>query len=420
SASIVSQQNNQFNLSFDFFNQQGVQPGIKYAAQLLKITPDGKQMVVDEYVYPETTDLKEGETKKMEISYTAPEYLQGEFLLYLASKNSSGLPLAFSNLGKVVLNGSGEFIEIIPETCFLAIEGSTTSKKYAVLEGAFVKPEENLIVSCQVINHLSQNAKVTAQFQTFLGTSFGDEVAVENAKQNEIVELKPSQQTEVSFSLPKSNIPQTYETKLWLMADNKPVSNKVVLRYTIAGQSATIQNIIFDKEFYKKGETAQIKFLWLLWDANQLGGQISFIIKDKQGKLCSDIINQSLDKQASFFTLNSPIIRDCTEPKIEATIQDQQGDILDSKTFSVSAKQATTTLLIGLWRRYEKIIFGAMIVLGLLLAFIITIRKKKLSKIISLFFILSFIILSNLLFSSEAKALTYSILCSSTDPPTFG
>ena len=389
SAEIISQQGNQFKLSFDFFNQKGVQPGIKYAVQLLKIDADGRQTLVDEFVYPEVYDLKEGETKKMTIFYTAPEYLQGEFSLWLASKNSSGLSLAFSNLGKIKLNGSGEFVEILSETCFLTIGTTATTT-----------------IACQVINHLSQDIKATAQIQTFLGASFGGEVAVENAQQNEAVEIKAKQQIEISLSLPKPSVPQTYEAQFWLMADNKSVSNKAIFRYTVAGPSATIENIIFDKEFYKKGETAQIQFLWFT-AGDQSAGQISFIIKDKQGQPCSAIINQSLNQQASFLTVAVPIIRDCAVPKIEATIQDQAGHILDSKTLAISAKPATTTSLTGLYSRYKKIIVLAIVILILLLAFIIIIiRKKKLGKSGFLFFIFSFVICFNFLFSLEASAAT--------------
>ena len=416
SASIVSQEDSQFNLSFDFFNKEGVQPGIKYAVQLLKIDSDGGQTLVDEFVYPEVLDLKEGETKKMAISYTAPAYLQGEFSLWLAAKNSSGLPLAFSSLGKVVLSGSGQFVEIIPETCFLTIEGGAGDKKYTALQGVSVKPEENLIASCQAINHLKQDIKTTAQFQTFLGTSFGEEVVAEPQAQNAVFELKAKQQANISFYLPKSNAPQIYETKVWLASDNKPISNKATFHYIVAGQSATIQNIIFDKDFYKKGETANIQLLWSI-AGSQPAGQFSFIIKDKQDKLCSDIVNQSLDEQASFLTLASPIIKDCEGPKIEATIKDRGGNVLDSKTFSVDTGQATATLSAGLWRRYEKIILAAVIVLVLLLAFITIIRKKKLGKSVSLFLIVGFFIFFNFLFFSEAFAATVEYgICRAGEP----
>jgi hypothetical protein len=60
-AKIVSQDNNKLKISFDISNREKVQPGVRYAIELVQ-TKGEIQDIIDKKVYNEVFDLGTGET----------------------------------------------------------------------------------------------------------------------------------------------------------------------------------------------------------------------------------------------------------------------------------------------------------------------------------------------------------------------
>jgi len=127
-AKINSQDKNQLTISFRLDNGKQAQPDIIYAVSLKQKNAQGGSTVVDEKVYSEIINLAENQSIEKVISYTAPDYLAGNFEVWVISENSSGLPLGMAKAGEIKLSGTNQFINIQPETCFLTIKGDSAKK----------------------------------------------------------------------------------------------------------------------------------------------------------------------------------------------------------------------------------------------------------------------------------------------------
>jgi len=225
---ITKEEESKFILSFDFFNKKGVQTDIKYAIQLIRkserkvslfsIFNSAKeeiyevQVVLDEKIYSEKLTLKENETLHKEIEYTVPDYLSGEFDVWIIAKNSNGVLLSIANPGKINFNGTNEFIEIVSESCYLKVQGD--NKEYNSMEGVSVNNNENLQIVCEVVNHYNKKINFTPYFNTYYRSTFG-ELVKENESIQSDFEIEANEIKTFSFDIPKVDISQAYEAKLF-------------------------------------------------------------------------------------------------------------------------------------------------------------------------------------------------------------
>lgn len=122
--------------------------------------------------------MSENQTLKKEIEYIAPNFLSGEYQLYVLAKNQNGLPLAISNVGKIELSGNNKFIEILYDTCYLKVKGEDISR-YSALQGVDINNDETLVVFCEVINRMDEDLKFDSEIETFWRSSSGAKVDVE-------------------------------------------------------------------------------------------------------------------------------------------------------------------------------------------------------------------------------------------------
>ena len=160
-AVIISQESNKFNISFDLTNGLGIQSQIKYGVQLVK---DG--VIADEQVYDEVVNLKENEILTKKVIYQAPDFLVGEYVIWIVAKSSAGMPLSIHNIGNVYLNGNDFYLEIERNTCYLQIEDEELHIKYTSLQGVDVSFDENIIAKCNIKNHFNIPIKFRPSFET--------------------------------------------------------------------------------------------------------------------------------------------------------------------------------------------------------------------------------------------------------------
>ncbi len=411
---IVSQDNNVFKISFELLNKDDAQADIRYSARLVETSSRGD--VINEYVYPEILSLKNGERITREITYTAPKYLEGKYNLYLYSENSAGLALAFRNLGEVYLAGDKNYVEL--RACLLTVEGEASNKVYEPMAGTDISPEENILVHCQLVNHFTQDITVTPSFQTTLRSVFGSAVETNQIDQATI-DLKASGTKPVTLKMPKALVPQAYEVKLTLLSNDKDVSDNVSIHYVIKGESATIQNVSLDKNSYLNKETAMITLLWS-GSADSFPGSrlkattssnlfFDIDVRDKNGNECiSPIVNEALDKTKMSTRLNQEITSDCQEAQVSATLKDENGKVLDQKTFKFDSPESKPEA------NMQKNVFGIrgnvlvylifIVVTIVSLALIIWNSKKRNISILIFFLFSGFLFLG---FASKSQAATY-------------
>ncbi len=356
-AKIVAQKGNTITLSFDISNREGIQPQIKYGIELIKEDTQG-QTRVDEKVYDEILSLSENSQVHKEITYQAPANLKGEYTILISSKNTNGFPLALAFVGKVILSteNNTETIDILPETCFLQVQGEKKTPSYIPLQGVDISSTENLIAVCTIVNNSNKQINLTPKYETRYRTSYGEIVPHEGGDVNPII-LKPLEKKNFSLVLPKATKPQAYDIKVSLM-DEGMTTNAVVFHYVLQGASATIQNILLDKDYYQNGDTAKLSFMWSSsadgFPESRAGigtviPTVSLTVKivDVDKKSCITELNQILSQNSTKPMIEIPvsITASCMNPNVLIVLKDGQGNILAEESFIIKttlAPQNTT------------------------------------------------------------------------------
>lgn len=411
-AQIISQNENVFNISFDLKNKQIMQSGLRYGIELAKIDDKGGYITVDYQVYDEKIDLAENSLVTKNISYTAPESIEGEYSLFIRSRNENGLPFASRLVGKINLTPKEKWVNILNETCYLNVAGEKSNTKYRLSQGVDILNSENLHLNCSVINNSTNTVNISPVFTTYYRTIFGDKV--QNEEQvNQPIQLKAGEKKEVSLVLPKALNPQAYDIKVSLIEGDKS-SNSIITHYVLKGIAATIQNLSLDKDYYKKGEVADISFIWsppadnfpgARLDMTEIGmSKLKISITNKNDKSCGQVLEKDLNSNFKDPIINIPysIEKDCSNPSVSAILTSKDGTILDQKNFNFESKSN--------FSKNNLLPIFIFIIIILVLSLLIYLKKRKKnnlsSGVVSLFFLLAF---SIFIPTNFAKADTFAI-----------
>ncbi|MDP2631000.1 MAG: hypothetical protein Q8P56_06385, partial [Candidatus Uhrbacteria bacterium] len=394
-AMMVSQKDNALNISFDIFNRIGIQPQVIYALTLLKKESSGQYSLADKIIYSDDIlNLGAGQTIRKMLEYRAPSFLKGTYKIEVEARNPDGLPFSIVQINKeVILNGSGEYVRVDSNNCFLTIEGKPKDKKYTLTQVAVVAAEENLIVHCPISNNFKKTISVTPSFQTRYRTAFGKVMGDEKAAS---ITLAPGENLAyVATVMKKALEPQAYEVELSFLNDkSERISQPVYFNYVLRGANATIQNLTLDKEYYAKGDTAHITFFWTAVADAFLGArgeaatakgiQVVFAISDGKNVSCATEYSQKLKEETSseLEQVSIPITADCKDPVIAAKIIDSEGKPLAQNSYALQSKNIPTQ------GNALFIVLGAA---SLLIAFSLIsylVRKRKAAGIVALFFVM--------------------------------
>ena len=378
---IVSQSNNTLKITFNLSNREGVQTGVKYGVKLIKETSKG-QFLVDEKVYDESLTLAEHTTITKEITYIAPPNLSGDYTVFVNSKNENGFPFGTALAGKIKLTSSVKGIEISPESCTLSVVGETGSPTYNLTQGVDISSTETLKLTCTATNTAKSSVSVTPFFETHYRTIYG-EIVPQTGGDTAPITFSSLEKKSFSLLLPKAAVPQAYDIKIGLKS-GEVLSNTVVIHYVLQGVSATIQNLSLDKDYYNKGDTANLSFFWTP-SADIFPGSrvektlaassisVSSIVTDGKGKNCAEPLNQTLSRDQSVpkVEISIPITSSCLDPQVSIVLKDSNGTVLDQKGFSAKTTTKTET------SKPLYLIFVVLIFVVLAIAIVILYVKKK-------------------------------------------
>jgi len=303
---------------------------------------------VDEKVYDETLSLSANSQISKEIIYQAPVNLKGEYTVILTSKNTNGFPLALAFVGKVTLTAENNVatVDILPETCFLQVQGEEGSLSYTLVQGVDISSTENLIAVCTVVNNSNKQVNLTPKYDTHYRTVYGEIVPHEGGDTN-LIAFNPGEKKEISLILPKAKEPQAYDVKLSLAGDGMS-TNAVVFHYVLRGVSVTIQNIILDKDYYQVGDAAKLSFMWSpsadSFPESRAGSgtvipkvYLTASIADANKKPCATELTQVLVQDFAKPVVEIPfsITELCTNPHAQIILKDSQGKVLAEESFTV-------------------------------------------------------------------------------------
>lgn len=421
-AKISSQRGNDFLISFDLNNKEDVQPQIIYSVGL--ITRSDEKNVIDQKIYSEDVlSLGGGETIHKDVLYTAPASLNGEYDLFLESRDRGGLLFAKVLVGSVKLNGGGDFIEL--SSCYLTVKGESFDKKYSINQGVDVDADEFLIAHCNAKSNFEGTIPVTPNFTNYYRTIFGENLGNSDLPRYEI---KYGENEDLQFIIAKPKDPQAYEAVLVLKDSNgKVISNSVNFKYIIHGLSATIYNVKFDKNIYNAGEKSKISFLWYAsadyfshprkQGTDFKNGSIEISLFNDAGKLCADVFkkNVSINEQGIPMEITLVISNTCKNPLLKGKIFSSEGALLAQDNFSAKVKQESESSVVKIDDNSVKnkngvyvklIIFVILLVLVSFLLIYFYKKKKGISKISII--LLFFLINCGFFFANMASANTYT------------
>ncbi|MES2930865.1 MAG: hypothetical protein V4665_03735 [Patescibacteria group bacterium] len=347
-AQIVSQNGNDLTVSFTLSNREGMQTGVKYGIQLVSETK-AQRSIVDEKVYDESLTLNENSSFKKEITYTTPSYLNGDYSLFVTSRNASGFPFGVAFAGKITFSSSVKSFDIVEDSCYLKVEGEKSNTRYGLLEGVDISQEETLRLTCSTMNNSPSALSLSPSFETRYRSSYGEIVPVAGGDTMPIA-FKALKKENFSILLPKATAPQLYDLKV-LLANGQTFSNAVTIRYFIRGTSATIQNLTLDKDYYTAGETASLSLVWTQSGNTFLRNSttaftkppvvfLTTTISDSKDNACVDPAKQTLVRNPaqSKTIVTIPVTAPCRDPHINLVVADESGTILDQKEFSFTTK----------------------------------------------------------------------------------
>ena len=390
---ILENNGTEVTVSFDVYNKEGIQSQIKYAAKLFKETENSSQLV-DFKVYDELLSVGNEEQIHREIRYELPNYLNGKFKLYIELQNSEGMLLSLSPAGDVDLKPANGYISIDESSCYLFI-GEDSQNKYNLVQGVDVASSEKLTLNCDIENKAGAEKTLTPNISSYYRNIFGEKRS--SADLDNII-LESGKKVEKQFVIPKPEAPQAYDAVLSLVGeDGKIASNKIIVHYVVQGPSGTIQNIIFDKDKYRKGEVSKINFAYFDSADSFTGSRagtanikeaVAFIkIADGFGKSCGKMVEKNIEKSNGLISADYSMEKDCNYPQAEITVKDPEGRVLAQTIFKMKTDnlepESEVSKLSETVASKKLLLIVLIILLAISLAIVFTVRSRK-AKIASL------------------------------------
>lgn len=325
-ALITKQDDRDFMLSFKISNKNGAQSQVRYSVKLLKMVSSG-EIVIDEKIYDETLSIGANTDIEKNIRYSAPEFLPpGDYNLELESRNSSGLILGIALFGTVTLKGDmSNTVYIIPESCqFVDAEEKVLSSS---AQNIAIYPEDSLYLLCMVQSDIENPIVFEPSFITKKNSSFGEEVQVSQLNVGTTTIIRGLNKT--IFTLPLSVIPGNYNLLIMFSSENKKIiTNKITVNYLVLGDTGNIQNLVFNRTYYQKGDDALLQ----IYSTQSKDGEIKILLKNDKGECSLPLIKNT--KQFSILNISVPIIKNCNNPVANVELY-VDGKIVDSKSFSI-------------------------------------------------------------------------------------
>jgi len=375
-AKIVSQNDRDFVISFNISNKTGAQPKVKYSVQLTKVLSLA-QTILDEKVYSDVLFLGENMSINKTIKYSIPpQIIAGNYSLFIRSENESGLPLAIAFLGNIkIVENTANIVEIVPSSCIF-----TTTIEKPLFSSSTQILNKILTTKCKVVSTFPSDIVLKPNFVTRNHTLFGSIIPLSvESTQNTIIKKGTNN---IIIKLPQASKPQDYNLSFFLVSpDGKTISNTISYNYTVAGNSGTIKNVIFDKTYYKTGDTANLQ----IFSTQTSTSTLTALITNGSGLLCAATSTKEVPS-ISIANILIPITKDCLNPKAKVTLS-ANGTILDSNNFQIITSVKPTTSLTNISTPTRLILVVIIIIIILILGIIIYRKKYFGLKLLLLLFV---------------------------------
>lgn len=303
---INSTTENVFNVSFEIGLRNGIQSNVGYAIQLV----DKNKNIVDEQIYPVSFTLDSKTTISQNILYSAPDFISsGRYEANLISRNDSGLLLATILLGNIDIKNNDLPLKILSNSCVFIIKNSTSTKEYKNTDIIKIYPNDKINIECSISSDSERSVILSLKNRSGseLGKFIPDEIFYDK-----VFDLKKGL-NKISFVFPNISKAQIYYAEFGLKSISDDLSsNRIFFSFTVSGDYGSIINAFFDKDNYKRGDTARLDVSLV---SSALASQLQIEVSDKNDNKCADVITTDLSKNNILDTISVPISKNCSSPK---------------------------------------------------------------------------------------------------------
>jgi len=356
-------ENNEIKGEFTVWNNENYYlSDLNYEIKFFSITTSKKFVSIDELIPNETFFVSPNATTTKSFAYKYPKNINdGDYTLRLQIATQRGTELGWEDQ-IISLKGENKFLEIIPDSPKLLVDG----KESASLHGVNVNPKAKITASFKIKN---PGEKITIVPKIKIYQRQINMPLIKDYQDASITFAK-GETKEINLKMPELNTPESYLTEIIFYNNNEQVSGTQFFRWVVEGESGKILNIKADKDYFKAGENINLTIDSIgPADASDLGmGNLKVTVFDKNGNIISTI---SKDVKLNFDLVSSvisiPVKKDLISPKIKAELT-KDGKVLDERTinlpiFSDQAKQIEKNQLFKKYLIYLLLVILAITIL---------------------------------------------------------
>lgn len=322
---------NNFEISFDILNQEGIQPYVKYAINLVKKDGD-QETVLDRKIYDEVLNIGNGEIIHRALSYEVPEYLKsGNYALFLEARNKSGLRLAYISAGEINLSGGESKIEIGDDSCGIFF-GDVDLRLSGKIPSQDDLEKPNL--RCKIKNIYGNKIEAYLGADICEKSYFSD---LNSRKMSEKASLNPDEEREFRIDLEGiDKIKSPMLTISVFSGEDRQISRIVNVPY-FGSPASLFYNTRLDKDYYLRNETAKIIF-----DIRPFypkGSVISYSLEEKNGQSClEEKKREKALNNSGIMKEEEKIAKDCFDFTLHVFVKDKDGNILDEEKYFIESR----------------------------------------------------------------------------------
>jgi hypothetical protein len=377
-------------IEFDLTNRVGFQPDVRYSVGLF--TAANKNLI-DEKVYDDNVVLSDNDSVHKKIEYTAPEYASGAYQLFLSAQSSGGFPYGSIKLGDVKFSAlTVGSVTIAPDSCTLTTKGEKETT-YKIFETPTLVTDDALFLHCTLRNTTNADVRIGQSFVTHKKAITGEVIPLLGGT-TETTQILAHKTKDITVMLPRPQAPSTYTTEVEFTSEQKRIAD-VSVHFLVQGISATIQNVLFDKDLYQPQEKAEIQIVWSgstgVVGSSTEARALPFIdatISGNGGEPCAAPIAEQLTATDIPVKKMSVLMTTlCVNPVLQLTLRDEGKMALDTKTLSLVSATAvgtgSSTLTLGEGKApfsWVLVSLGAGLLIVLSIIFFAYRRRARLSR----------------------------------------
>lgn len=331
----ISQGENSFEVTFDLTNNGSAQTNLSYGLELIGIESG---FFADDYIIDDLIYIGKAEVIPLTVNYSPPKYLDGAYEVWVSVVNEKGSTVAMNFVDTINLTATEDIVEIYSQTCKMYLSGEPS--EYSLSLGTLVLPGEDLLVACEIENHLNKPVLIYPVFESHERNVWGPSLGIE--KQTGITfGLDAEEKRKVIITIPAESIPQAYDSRIYFESNGERISNDLIAHYVVSGESGTVQNISLDKSQYVVGEIAKITVYWTpsadaYPDSRNISGMengsiVVTALSSSGAKCFEDVIIEGVSTLTNT-TLHATavITNECTDPTLDVGLLNEAGAELDS------------------------------------------------------------------------------------------